>query len=189
MPVYPEPVASALEKLEHSGDLPDGNARERAVNFECGGFVEISMEISDAAGVVTKAQFRTNGCGYMAAAADHLCDELSGRELASLHGLEDLEVSLRSRLLAPPSERVECFTAVIEACLGAFRYHRDRRIEEFAGEKALICTCFGVSEETILGFIERERASGVEEVSTALRAGSGCGSCRMLIQELIDSAD
>jgi NAD(P)H-nitrite reductase large subunit len=28
----------------------------------------------------------------------------------------------------------------------------------------------------------------VDEVSASLRAGSGCGSCRMLIQELIDSA-
>jgi NifU-like protein len=67
--------------------------------------------------------------------------------------------------------------------------YRARRIEEFQGEKALICTCFGVSEETIIGAIAENGFTEVEQVSKAYRAGSGCGSCRFLIQELIDMRD
>ena len=188
MPVYPEAIASALENMQHSGDLTNANAQGRAVNFECGGFVEICMEISDEIGAVTEARFRTNGCGYMAAAADFLCGELAGASLADLHGLEDLGERLNSGLNVPPRPRTDCFSAVVEAVRSVFKEHRDRCVEEFAGEKVLICTCFGVSEETIQRFIEREDAGSVEEVSVSLRAGSGCGSCRMLIQELIDSA-
>jgi NifU-like protein len=65
--------------------------------------------------------------------------------------------------------------------------YRRHRIEEFQGEKALICTCFGVSEETIVNVIAENDLTDVDEVSGLCRAGSGCGSCRMLIAELIDS--
>src|SRR5688572_12441710 len=156
MPVYPEAIASAIEKIEHSGGLPDGNAVGRSVNFECGGFVEIAMEISDGTGTVTDAQFRTNGCGYMAAAAERLCAELNGAILADLHGLDDLAKSLPTSLSVPPPHRLECFGAAVGAVQTAFRNHRERVVEEFSGEKALICTCFGISEETIQRFIERE---------------------------------
>jgi NifU-like protein len=188
MAVYPDPIAAALEGIAHSGDLPTANARGRAVNFGCGGFVEISLAISDEKGMVDGARFRTNGCGYLTAAADLLCSGIAGKELADLHGLDDLKGELRSRLAAPPRERVECFASAVEALKGAFRDHRERRVEEFAGEKALICTCFGVSEDTILRYIEDGKAATVDEISASLRAGSGCGSCRMLIQELVDSA-
>lgn len=189
MAVYPNPIAEALEKIKHAGELPERNALGRAVNFGCGGFVEISIEISDEKGRVIDTGFRTNGCGYMAAAADLLSSELSGKELAELHGLEDLEEELRSRLGTMPRERVDCFVAVAEAVRSAFRDHREHRVEEFAGEKALICTCFGVSEDTVLGYIEKNGSATVDGVSAFLRAGSGCGSCRMLIQELIDSSE
>jgi NifU-like protein len=66
--------------------------------------------------------------------------------------------------------------------------YRELRIEEFVGEKALICTCFGVSEQAIIQSIEEYSLTDVEEVAGRCRAGSGCGSCRMLIQELIDTA-
>jgi len=64
--------------------------------------------------------------------------------------------------------------------------YRERRVEEFQGEKALICTCFGVSEETIVTAISENSLSDVDQVVDLCRAGSGCGSCRMLIQELVD---
>ena len=188
MAVYPDPIVAALENIGHSGDLPEANATGRAVNFACGGYVVIAIEISDPTGTVIGARFRTNGCGYLTAAADLLCSRLSGAALADLDGLDGIEPELCAGLTAPPPQRAECFAAAAGAVRGAFRAHRERKVEEFAGEKALICTCFGVSEETILRFVEKVNPASVDEVAGSVRAGSGCGSCRMLIQELIDSA-
>jgi NifU-like protein len=69
----------------------------------------------------------------------------------------------------------------------AFADFRAFQIEEFAGEKALICTCFGVSEERIEKAITENNLQTVEEVGEFCRAGTGCGSCQPLIQEIIDS--
>jgi NifU-like protein len=74
------------------------------------------------------------------------------------------------------------------ALRAAFSDHRARLIGEFTGERALVCTCFGVTEETIERYIAGGAAESVDDVSKATRAGGGCGSCRMLIQEMLDIA-
>jgi NifU-like protein len=87
---------------------------------------------------------------------------------------------------AYPADRRQCAGVVFEALHKALAEYRTLRLREFKGEEALICTCFGVSEETIVSVIESKGLSDVSQVADVCRAGSGCGSCRMLIQELID---
>ena len=64
----------------------DGNAHGRAVNFGCGGFLRISLAIAEGEAVVVGARFKTNGCGYMAAAADLVKGKLRGRPVAVVRG-------------------------------------------------------------------------------------------------------
>ncbi len=124
----------------------------------------------------------------MIAAGDALCDELKGKTLSDLHGLHDAELmdAISGELGAFPPDRVQCAGVVFEALRHAMSLHRARRIEEFQGEMALICTCFGVSEESIMSAISENALTEVEQVVETCRAGSGCGSCRFLIQELMD---
>ena len=127
----------------------------------------------------------------MLAAADVLCDWLRRKSVKDLHGLEadGLMECVTAELLSFPPMRTQCAEIVFEALRYAMRDYRSRRIEEFQGEKALICTCFGATEETIERAIEDQGLREVDEVSDLCRAGSGCGSCRMLIAEMLDSAD
>lgn len=137
------------------------------------------------------ASFKTNGCGYMIASAEILSTVLSGAKLPDLHGFNSDEWldAIESEIDPLPLDRRHCAEVCFEALRSAFAALRDRRIEEFRGEEALICTCFGVSERTIEEFVGSSRDASVDSVADSLRAGSGCGSCRMLIQEMIDSAD
>ena len=48
------------------------------------------------------------------------------------------------------------------------------------------CTCFGVTEERLEGVIRGLKDPSVEAVGDVCNAGMGCGSCRMLIEEMID---
>jgi len=126
----------------------------------------------------------------MIAAADVLADWISGRELKDLHGSETDDVRLRvgSILGDFPEQREHCLETSISALHKAFADYRNRRLDEFRGEKALICTCFGISEESVEKCIADNNPETTAEVAKLCRAGSGCGSCRMLIQEMIDIA-
>ena len=189
MAVYPDAISELLERSEYSGGVVGDAAIGRAVNFDCGGFVEVFLDVSEHAGSVSAARFRSNGCGFMVAAAEVVCSELSGAKLVGLHGLEGIGDKLAEKFDTLPESKGGCFDAVIDALKGAFREHRNQIVAEFAGEKALVCTCFGISEETILKFIIAEQPTTVQEVSDFCRAGSGCGSCRMIIQEMLDTAE
>jgi NifU-like protein len=160
-----------------------------SASLVCGAYATLSVRVEPKSGSIDTASFRTNGCGFMIAAADVLCDWLANKSLAELHGLNDHELLgvVSGELGEFSSHRSHCATTVFEALRAAMSAYRAKRIEEFQGEKALICTCFGVSEETVVSAIDESDLTEVDEVSDLCRAGSGCGSCRFLIQALIDS--
>ena len=188
VPFYPSkvherfvsPVNAASEDLGSSGI---------AASFVCGSFVELFVVIDG--DEIEKTSFRTNGCGFMVAAADVVCEWLSGKQLAELHGLKDeeLRVVVHGVFGDLPPDRAQCASVVFDALHNAMSNYRDFRVAEYEGDKALICTCFGISEDTIVAAIAENKFTDVADVASRVRAGSGCGSCRMLIQELIDSRE
>ena len=50
---------------------------------------------------------------------------------------------------------------------------------------AIVCACFDVGINTILGAIASEGLVSVEAVGAALSAGTNCGSCKPAIRRLI----
>lgn len=190
MSVYPESVARFCRSPKHASEPANRDAAGTDVNFTCGCFVKVFVEIDEDEQTVCRAGFSSNGCGYMVAAAEVFAKVLEGKHLSDLHGLErsrfDEEVA--KQLGTIDTARTPCLDAVYQAARLAFADHRNRKVEEFRGEKALICTCFGVAEETVEILIAANSPATVDEVTDKCRAGGGCGSCRMLIQEMIDAA-
>ncbi len=188
MSIYPPKVQQRAESPQHIGRVTDENASGKDASFVCGSFVRFSIRVDLETKCVEAAAFQTNGCGYMLAAADVLVESVSGKRLTELHGLtgDDLRSQIGVALGEIPAGRNECIKVSIDALRAGFINFRSRQIEEFRGEKALICTCFGVSEETIENHIETRSLTTVDEVASLCNAGTGCGSCRMLIQEMLD---
>lgn len=184
--VYPRRVWERIASLRT--EVGSNASTGRAASFACGCFVEFSIEIKD--GRVETVGIRSNGCGYMLAAADILKHAVEVRELGALAGLDNelLRAAIENETGPLPPERRQCADVCIDALHSAFADHRAREIDEFRGEKALICTCFGVSEETIEHLIASAGPTSVDDVTASCRAGGGCGSCRMLIQEMLDNA-
>lgn len=178
MPVYPEEIASLIRTPRFACCVALPNASGTEAKFDCGCFVRVELEISEA-GRIEEIGFGTNGCGYMVAAAESLADAINGRPLTELSGLLQFDINV-------PKDRLECVFAAVSAFQSVFAAYRAKRIEEFCGEKPLICTCFGTTEEAVEEFVAKSEPSSVEEVTAEMRAGGGCGSCRMLIQEIID---
>ena len=188
MSFYPESVETIIANLKPRGRVTDPNTEFTASDFTCGAFVRISLKIDPVRKVILKVDFRSNSCGYGLAAAAILTRELAGKHLSELGGLKhaSLVELLKSNSLHSGARRSHCEDTAIEAVRGAFALCRDRQLSSFNGDDPLICTCFGVSESTIEKAIEMHGLRSVDAVSDVCRAGLGCGSCRMLIQEIID---
>lgn len=187
--VYSDKISEKLHYLTHHGPDIKGSAAT-AVNFGCGSFLRFSLTVDIDTREVADVSFSSNGCGFMLAAADVLAVYVKGKRLTALQGLADIDLirHIFEHLDRFPVGRRECLAVTIEALHAAFADQRSRRCEEFQGEKALICTCFGVSEETIEDLIAEDSLKTVEEVTATCNAGGGCGSCRMLIQEMLDDS-
>ncbi|MEQ1762639.1 MAG: (2Fe-2S)-binding protein [Pyrinomonadaceae bacterium] len=179
VPVYPKEIAELIKEPRFCGGLKNANAVGSEAKFDCGCFVHIEMRIDGSSSRIETIAYNTNGCGYMAAAAESISSRLRGMHLTELQG----QIGIGPEF----DDRPECSSALLKATQAAFADHRTRRVEEFRGEKALICTCFGVAEETVEEFVRSSHPVHVSAVSESIRAGSGCGSCRMLIQEIIDA--
>ena len=78
-----------------------------------------------------------------------------------------------------------CAQLACDALLDAIRDFSNAARDDWAGDEALICTCFLVSERTIEREIQTHGLTTVAEVTRACNAGAGCGSCHQLIQEIL----
>lgn len=191
VPRYPPKINARFREPQNAGSTPGANAAGASASFECGSFVRMSLEIENDTKIISLARFQTNGCGFMIAAADVVAEMLAGRKLTDLHGLvaDEYPRFLKDVLEEFPPGRKQCAELVFRAVNDALADYRAYRLEEFSGEKTLICTCFGVSEETIEAYIDANSPASFSAVTEACRAGGGCGSCRMLIQEMIDRSE
>ena len=188
MSVYPPKINGLFCAPRRAGKAAKTNAVGTGVGLVCGSFVRIFLEIDVPTKEIRDAGYQTNGCGFAIAAAEVLTEKIAGQRLTELHGLNHAEFfgRMESALGLFPAGRAHCAEMCFDALQAAFTDFRALQIEEFAGEKALICTCFGVSEDTIQALIAEHKAESVEAVGALSNAGTGCGSCRFLIQELID---
>ncbi len=191
MSIYPPKVAERVAALAYAGQARGTNAVGTAANFSCGSFVRFYLAIGRDDRIINEVRFASNGCGYATAAADRIAQYCTGRSLTELGGLAELlEDAEIEKIFGPiPPERQQCLEICADALRSALADFRALQIEEFVGEKALICTCFGIDEESIERVITKSSIRSVADVTATTNAGAGCGSCRMLIQEMIDSRE
>ena len=185
MSFYPKEISDRFSNPINAGRAKFANAVGTNATFVCGCALRFTLRIEEQK--IVEAKFQTNGCGFMIASADILAEIIIGKQLAELHGLENLQTQIEAKLAEFPENRQHCLELSIETLQAAFNDFRSAQLEEWSGEKALICTCFGVSEETIEKVIAENYCESVEEVSQICNAGRGCGSCQPLIQEIIDT--
>ncbi|MCW5960890.1 MAG: iron-sulfur cluster assembly scaffold protein [Pyrinomonadaceae bacterium] len=189
MSFYPRKIEKLIADPGFAGDLETANASGSAASFVCGSALRLKVLINLESKQILQLKYRTSGCGFMIAAAEAVCQVIKNEKLTDFHGADDefFHKLIDDRLGFVGNDRAHCINIVLEAVHRAFADFRAFQIEEFAGEKALVCTCFGVSEEVIEKLIAKNKATTVEEVGELCNAGTGCGSCQPLIQEIIDS--
>ena len=156
------------------GDADEPRFTGRAASLSCGAHVRFSIQVNEAQRV-SQAKFRAAGCNVLIAAASMLTEQVTGLTTAEAATLG--------------AEATNCAALARNALLDAIREYSQAARDDWAGDEALICTCFFVSERTIEREIQTRGLTTVAEVTGACNAGAGCGSCHQLIQEILATND
>lgn len=134
---------------------------------------------------MSQARFRAAGCHVLVASASLLTERIAGSTTADAAAVAQEPETLVG--VVPHHEH--CPGLACEALLAAIREYSNAARDDWAGDEALICTCFFVSERTIESEIQQHGLTTVREVTAACNAGGGCGSCHQLIQEILETHD
>lgn len=183
---YPAELSRKINRLNYARRPVSYNAEGVSASFVCGVSARLYLLIDRDTKEVADAGYLTNGCGYLMAAMESLVTELLGKRLTELKALEDLEPKTTGIRGGVPETRRDCIDLCYEALSDTLRNFRHAMQDEWQGETALICSCFGVSEKDVVAAIRYRGVSTVEAIGEQCRAGTGCGSCRMLLLEFLE---
>jgi NifU-like protein len=164
------------------GDADEPSFTGRSASLICGAHARVSIQI-DEMHRVSQARFRAAGCDVLVASASLLTERVTGTTTA------EAAVIGQELLLGVIPNHEHCPGLACDALLAAIREYSNAARDDWAGEEALICTCFFVSERTIESEIRKHELTTVAEVTRACNAGGGCGSCHQLIQEILETHD
>ncbi len=164
------------------GDADEPSFVGRAASLTCGAHVRFSIQV-DEGQAVSQARFRAAGCEVLVAAASLLTEKVNSLSTADAAAVAHETALLAGEIDADP----RCVNLACEALLDAVREYSNAARDDWAGNEALICTCFFVSERTIEREIQARGLTTVAEVTKATNAGGGCGSCHQLIQEILET--
>ncbi len=168
------------------GSIADAETVARAGSITCGATLRVSLSV-DESQRITDAKFKSAGCSYLVAASSLLTEQVKGKTTAEAAVLgQSPTKSVIEQLGDWPVDRDHCAALACEALISAVKQYSDSVREEWTGDEALICTCFGVSERTIENEIKAGRLRTITEVTKASNAGAGCRSCYSLLQVILD---
>lgn len=160
------------------GDADEPRFVGRSASLICGAHVRFSIQVEEGH-AISQARFRAAGCSDLVASASLLTEQVVGLTTA-----EAAAIGQEGAALDGVDPR--CVALACEALLDAIRDFSNAARDDWAGDEALICTCFFVSERTIEQEIQAKGLTTVAEVTNACNAGAGCGSCHQLIAEILN---
>ncbi|MEA2174465.1 MAG: NifU-like protein [Blastocatellia bacterium] len=188
MSVYEGRVREYFLSPRHAGEVSGANAVGDMGSLACGAVLRLSLKIDAESRRVTEAKFKATGCGFLIASANALAlmvQELTLGEAGQLSEESLAATAILEHLGDVPMGRMHCVALCRDALARAIKHYRETSLEEWTGEEALICTCFGVSEKTIEDEIRTGSLRTIKQVTKACNAGGGCHSCHPLIEDIL----
>lgn len=182
MSYYPDRINEHFLKPRNVGQMEDAEAEGSAGSFLCGATLRLTLRINEQR--IADAKFRATGCGFLIASASVLTETIKDLGLSRAATLP--ESAITDWFDEFPPDRQHCARLCHEALNAALANYHNTAREEWTGDEALICTCFGVSEKTIERAIEAQRCYTINEVTRACNAGGGCQSCHPLIVDILE---
>jgi NifU-like protein len=189
---YTEKVLDLFYNPQNQGAIEDPNEPGIAVVFgevgsiACGDALRLHLKIDVAVDTILDSRFQTFGCTSAIASSSALTEMIKGLTLDQALQVTNKEIA--EFLGGLPEAKMHCSVMGQEALEAAIYKYRGIEVEAHEeDEGALVCSCFGVSDTRIRRVIIENNLTTAEEVTNYVKAGGGCGSCLVDIEDIIAS--
>lgn len=187
---YTDKVLDLFYNPKNQGAIEDPNESGVAVVFgevgsiACGDALRLHLKIDIAQDSILDSRFQTFGCTSAIASSSALTEMVKGLTLDQALNLSNKDIA--EYLGGLPEAKMHCSVMGQEALEAAIYKYRGIEVEHHdEDEGALVCACFGISENKIRRVIIENDLGTAEQVTNYIKAGGGCGSCLANIEDLI----
>lgn len=164
--------------------IEDANAVGDVGSIICGDALRLMLKINPTTNIIEDAAFQTYGCGSAIASSSALTEMIKGKSLTEAEKITNQEIA--DYLGGLPPEKMHCSVMGREALDAAIANYHGQSYEHSHDDGEIVCHCFGVGINKIKKVVWENHLTTVEEVTNYTKAGGGCQSCHMRIEEIID---
>lgn len=164
--------------------IEDANAVGDVGSIICGDALRLMLKVDPDTELIEDAAFQTYGCGSAIASSSALTEMLKGKTLKEAEKITNQQIV--DYLGGLPPEKMHCSVMGREALDAAIANFHGKTYAQSHDDGELICHCFGVGINKIKKAIWENHLTTVQEVTNYTKAGGGCGSCHMRIEEILD---
>jgi NifU-like protein len=179
---YTDQVWDRIRNPRNAGVMENPDVVAEVGNLACGDALKLMLRLDEHDRIVD-AKYLTFGCGSAIASGSALTELIIGKTMHEAARLTNDDIA--AYLGGLPEEKMHCSVMGMEAMQSAVAKHRGKPLAE-APEGAIVCKCFGITEEKIREAIRHNALGTVEQVTHYTKAGGGCGKCQPRIQQLLD---
>jgi len=179
---YTEKVYDHFRNPRNVGVIENPDGDGLVGSLACGDALRLMIKV-DENEVITDAKFQTFGCASAIASSSALTEMIIGKTIAEAEKITNEDII--KYLGALPKQKVHCSVMGREALKAAIYHYRTGKKLNISLEGNVVCNCFGVTDKEIERAVKGNNLKTVEEVTDALKAGGGCGSCIDDIKKLI----
>jgi NifU-like protein len=153
-------------------------------SIACGDALRLHLKIDVDQDKILDSRFQTFGCTSAIASSSALTEMIKGLTLDEALNVSNKDIA--DFLGGLPEAKMHCSVMGQEALEAAIYKYRGIEVEHHEeDEGALICSCFGISENKIRRVVIENDLISAEEVTNYVKAGGGCGSCLTNIEDII----
>lgn len=187
---YTEKVLEHFYNPLNQGALEDTKEENIAVvygevgSISCGDALRLHLKIEVDSDKILDSRFQTFGCTSAIASSSALTELVKGLTLDEALKISNKDIA--EFLGGLPEAKMHCSVMGQEALEAAIYKYRGIEVEVHEeDEGALVCSCFGISDNKIRRVIIENNLTTAEEVTNYVKAGGGCGSCLVDIEDII----
>lgn len=170
--------------IETSDDPNIATVYGEVGSIACGDALRLHLKIQVDTDTILDSRFQTFGCTSAIASSSALTEMIKGMTLDQALNISNKDIA--DFLGGLPEAKMHCSVMGQEALEAAIYKYRGIEVEHHEeDEGAIVCSCFGITDSKIRRVIIENDLSTVEQVTNYVKAGGGCGTCLVNIEDIL----